>query len=249
MEKPELLIFGISLLAMGGVVFYLWLEMRKKIIDIVATPTSKIGSLLGARSNSGKIVEVKGKLVGEDEMLKSPFANRDCVYYHAIEKDKVREVYYASGRSGGKRSRIYYSVSSEYKSNQRFFIEDGSGRIPIDPEGAEIHGIKVFNTIEPVGGGESFGFLSTMLEPCGEKIIAVIKEETILPANRRVYVIGELFVGSKGPFIGGSPTKDKTFMVSVKSEEELIGEGQRKMTYYALGWAALFAAGIALMLI
>ena len=245
MEKPELLIFGLVLISVAGYFFYRWYVLRKKLIDIIATPTSKIGTLLNAKKNSGNIVEVKGKLVSDEDLLKSPYANRDCVYYHSTEKDKVREVSQPAG-SRHKSTRIYYSISSEVKSDKKFFIEDTTGRIAIDPEGAEVDGLVVHKTIEPVSGSESSGFFGSMFEPCGERIVAVLKEEEILPASRQAYVIGELFVGSKGPFIGSSPAKDKTFFISLKTEESLVGAGQREMNFLTIGWASFTAAGLAL---
>ncbi|PKL47695.1 MAG: hypothetical protein CVV42_12425 [Candidatus Riflebacteria bacterium HGW-Riflebacteria-2] len=247
MEKPELLIAGLCVLAIAIYFFYRWYVLRRKIIDIIATPTSKISTLLNAKQNAGNVVEVKGKLVADNEVLKSPYANKDCVYYHSVEKNKIREVSQPSG-SRRKHVRVYLEVFSETKSDKRFFIEDNTGRIPIDPEGAEVDGMFVHKTIEPVGGGDSSGFFGSMFEPCGSKIIAVLKEEQILPANRNAYSIGELFVGSKGPFIGGSPAKDKTFFISLKTEEALVGEGQREMNFLTLGWAAFGAAGLALTL-
>lgn len=245
MEQPELLIAGLCLFAFAIYFFYRWYVLRKKIINIIATPTSKIGSLLNAKKNTGKIVEVKGKLVADEEPLKSPFASRDCVYYHSVEKDKVREI--SRGSRNSKQTRVYLSVSSDVKSDTKFYIEDNSGRILIDPEGAEVDGMVVHKTIEPVGGGGSTGFFGSMFEPCGTKIIAVVKEEEILPNNRNAYVIGELFVGKKGPFIGGSPAKDKTFFVSLKTEEDLVGEGQREMIYLTIGWAGFTLASIVLI--
>jgi len=247
MEKPELLIIDLILCGIAGYFFYRWYVLRKKLIDIIATPTSKIGTLLNAKKNSGNIVEVKGKLVSDDELLKSPFASRDCVYFHAVEKDKVRVISQGSG-SRRRSTRIYYSVSSDVKSDKQFYIEDNTGRIAIDPEGADVDGLVVHKTIEPVGGGDSSGFFGSMFEPCGEKIIAVLKEETILPANRQAYAIGELFVGSKGPFISSSPAKDKTFFISLKTEEALVGESQREMNFLTIGWATFSAAAIALLL-
>ncbi|HAE37488.1 MAG TPA: hypothetical protein DCG57_02480 [Candidatus Riflebacteria bacterium] len=246
MQQPELLIIGLVLCGFAGYFFYRWYVLRKKLIDIIATPTSKIGTLLNAKKNSGNIVEVKGKLVTDADLLKSPFANRDCVYYHAVEKDKVREVSQPPG-SRSKSTTIYYSVSSDMKSDRQFFIEDNTGRIAIDPEGAEVDGQVVHKTIEPVGGGDSSGFFGSMFEPCGEKIIAVLKEEAILPVNRQAYVIGELFVGSKGPFISSSPAKDKTFFISLKTEEALVGESQREMNFLTIGWASFAAAALALI--
>lgn len=246
MDKPELLITGCVLIGFAVYFFYRWFNLRKKIVDILVTPTSKISSLLAAGKGSGKMVEIKGKIVAGEEIQKSPFTNRECVYYHSTEKDKIRVIYQNSGRSQ-KHTKIRYETSTDLKSDKIFYIDDTTGRIAIDPEGAEVDGQVVLKKLEPIGLSETSGWLGNMFEPCGEKIVGVLKEEQILPANRRAYVIGELFVGKKGPFLASSPARDKTFMISLKSEEDLIGEGKTEMNYLTLGWATFATAGIILI--
>lgn len=246
MEKPELIIIGCVLICFAGYLFYRWYVLRKKIIDILNTPTSKISSLLGATKGSGKMVEIKGKIIANDEILRSPHTNRECVYYHSTEKDKIRKIYQESGRHT-KKTRIYFNTTADLKSDRVFYIDDTTGRIAIDPEGAEVDGQVVLKKLEPVGMGESSSWLGNMFEPCGEKIIGTLKEEQILPPNRYAYVIGELFVGKKGPFLASTPTKDKTFLISLKSEESLVGDGKKELNYLTLGWATFTTAGIILI--
>jgi len=86
---------------------------RKRLIQ--NTPTSTIrGAALGA-------VEVSGTVVGPYTLI-SPLSESDCLYYHAVarsrgeeEKDVAEEVLYAP-----------------------FFLDDGTGRLMVDPRGAEM---------------------------------------------------------------------------------------------------------------
>ncbi len=87
--------------------------MRKRLIQ--NTPTSTIrGAALGA-------VEVSGTVVGP-YILISPLSESDCFYYHAVarstgedEKKAEEEVLYAP-----------------------FFLDDGTGRLMVDPRGTEM---------------------------------------------------------------------------------------------------------------
>ncbi len=86
---------------------------RKRLIQ--NTPTSTIrGAALGA-------VEVSGTVVGPYTLI-SPLSESDCFYYHAVarstgedEKKVEEEVLYAP-----------------------FFLDDGTGRLMVDPHGAEM---------------------------------------------------------------------------------------------------------------
>lgn len=227
MDSPFIVIAGWIFLTVAVICWTNWKREKKKLADIVSTPTSKISTLLREKRNSGKMVEVKGKLVTEEPLL-SLFTKMECVFYHAIERDKVREVSYSSRNgSGGKRERIYYSTSTDERSSKNFFIEDETGRIPVSPEGFEVEGKTVLKKEEPRPGADEFN-LGVAFKPCGEKIIAVQNIETILPVGQNAYAIGELFVGKHGPFIGADPLKEKTCLISVQSEEFMVRAGSAK---------------------
>jgi len=248
MRHPILIITGWIICIPA--VYYIdrWRKLRKKLKDITGTQTSLIGSLLRSSRSTGRIVEVKGKLVANSEVLKSYFTESDCVFFHAVEKDKVREVYKSKSSDLTNSSRIYYSISTDKKSEHTFYLEDSTGKILIDPEGAEVDGKVVLKSIEPTFGEENSSTFSSAFQPCGEKIIAVIKEEQILPLGEQAYVIGELFFGSNGPIIGSSPEKDKTFLISLKDEETLVKSGNSEL-YQAIVFSIVASvAGIALII-
>ena len=113
--------------AAGGFFFGLWLFFRgfktyrlKKLIEHL--PTSKV------RSIAMGMVEIAGKAVpAEKKSLKSPFTSKDCVYY----KYTVEEY-----RSSGKSSHWVTIKSGD--SCMPFFLQDDTGKVLVDPKGAEI---------------------------------------------------------------------------------------------------------------
>ncbi len=109
---PLFLIVGLLMVYGGAQRFLLY----RKISD---TPTSKV------RSAALGLVELFGKAVCRDDMA-SPVSKAKCVFW------RIKAEYYVPGKNGGWRD--MYSKSSSMK----FFLEDDTGKMLIDPEGAEI---------------------------------------------------------------------------------------------------------------
>ncbi len=109
------ILWGIAGVGAGIFLFFRGFPHLKRKRLIQNTPTSTIrGAALGA-------VEVSGTVVGPYTLI-SPLSESDCVYYHAVarstgeeEKQVAKEVLYAP-----------------------FFLDDGTGRLMVDPRGAEM---------------------------------------------------------------------------------------------------------------
>jgi len=108
-------LWGIAGVGVGVFLFFRGFPFLKRKHLIQNTPTSTIrGAALGA-------VEVSGTVVGPYTLI-SPLSEADCFYYHALarttgeeEKKGAEEVLYAP-----------------------FFLDDGTGRLMVDPRGAEM---------------------------------------------------------------------------------------------------------------
>ncbi len=98
---------------------FAWLRQKNMIENI---PTSKIrGLAMGIAEIYGRVIPAKGKI------LKSPLSNKDCVYYrYAIEE------YRRSGKYSS------WVVINQGKDMICFFLEDKTGKVLVDPEGAQI---------------------------------------------------------------------------------------------------------------
>lgn len=110
-------------LAIMGIVLFIggFIILRKKRL-IENIPTSKIRSLaMGLVEIVGQVVPVKNKI------LKSPFSERDCVYYRYT----IQEY-----RRSGKNSHWVTIKKGERK--ELFYLKDDTGMVLVDPAGASI---------------------------------------------------------------------------------------------------------------
>ena len=107
-------IFGIGAFFWGFMRF-----RRKRLIENIPTSTIR-GMAMG-------LVELIGKAVKQIDLV-SPFTNLECVYYkYRIER------YQRSGRSSR-----WVTIASGDSSFAPFFLDDGSGRVLVSPQGAEM---------------------------------------------------------------------------------------------------------------
>lgn len=234
--------FGISLFVKG----LLWMKQKRLIENI---PTSKIRSLAMG------LVEVFGEVVPIQKiMLKSPLSNKDCVYYkYAIEEH----------RSSGKHSRWVTVKSGEDRVH--FFLQDETGRVLIDPSGAEID--------IPL----DFEFNSGFMKDPPESVRQFLKNnglsfESFLGLNKtmryREYFIEPMdklyIMGTAGdnPLVeeatAAQSTADimiqkgeneKNYYISDRTEKELLESLKWKSAGGVIGGAVLAVACLAIMLI
>lgn len=116
-EVGSAAVFALGILALyGGVAQY-----RKKRV-MRDTPTSKVRSLaLGP-------VEIKGKPEKYEESFESPFSGKECVMYvYSVD------VY----KTGGPNSSGGWSTVEAGVKAAPFYVNDGTGRVLVDPDGAE----------------------------------------------------------------------------------------------------------------
>jgi len=127
-------LFALGLLVLYGAVW----EFRKRRM-MRDTPTSKVRSL--AIGN----VEVKGVAEKHEEVFESPFSGEDCVMY-VYSVDTYSE--------GGKNSSGGWSTVEAGVKAAPFLLEDGTGSVLVDPEGAEKE-LPVENSYEYEGEDEN----------------------------------------------------------------------------------------------
>ncbi len=233
MEYPEYMLLGLVFIILGGFIIYQWFKVRRKISHMVNTPTSPIGTLLKSQPSQGRIVEIKGRLAAGQALLKAPYTGRDCVFYHSVTSDKLKEVY--KNHKGHKCSKITHNITEDIRSSELFYVEDRTGRIAIDPQGFSIEAQTVMNKERPTDHDPGKGLLGIFQPDYGTYCIATIKEEKILPEKFPVYVIGELFHTPQGPFISAAVDNKATAFLSLKTEETLLAESRREQLHLLLG--------------
>jgi hypothetical protein len=207
------IIAGIAALIGLGLLY--WRSRVGREIALMASlQTSGAGSV--AAMAPGTVVEVKGTLRVRVP-LAAEFSGQAAAYYKSeIERE---EVYYERDSSGKQERRTRTTtVYSNIKYGQ-CLIEDQSGKVGIDFDGAEVEAVQVVNepTAPPGSGGG--GMLGNVLSSLSNMNATYTRKESLLAPDIAVYVIGEVHEGGLvGKPVPGSKTKK--FVVSHKSKEE-----------------------------
>jgi len=252
-----LFVLAIVLAAAAAGLFIASRVMAAKVALMRLTETSKaaviqaevkaVADEIGAGSYA-KLVEVKG-LVRCDAPLAAEFSLTPCVYYETEVVREYEESYVESGGSGKGGTGVRRG-SERLSSSSRgcpFAIDDGSSGIAVDPTGAEFHPETSVSRFEPGEGERTIG--SYVLRAVaagggGRRTIGYRFTERCVPVERQVYVLGEATDAGGSLHIGKVRGRGKRFIVSVKSEEELVRSARLGKIWLAVGAAVSLAGGI-----
>lgn len=260
-------IISIILICIGIGLYFGYRLNTKKLFQIKATQTSSSAELLqeakdveegmGEKGSYNRITEVKGKVLCADPIV-SELAKKKCVHYSMSIVRKWEEKYWETD-SEGRRIQKTRQGSDTVACNERtvpFYVEDSTGKIKINPEGAEMLREKVFSQFKPgdiTGGSISIGSFSMplagILSVSGRRTTGYAYEESIIPVDRVVYVLGEA-ADSSGELNIQKPHDNKhKFIISIKSEEELKRNIEGTMKAMLIGGIISETGGIVLLVL
>lgn len=237
-RPPDQLFFYLAAGALGGLglCIYGWvLRQRKRLIESI--PTSTIRSLaLG-------LVEIEGLTQPAEGLLSSPFGGVPCVFYSYAVEEHV---------GSGKHAR--WETVAKGTSEQPFFVRDTTGRVLVVPLGAELilpdertYRNDWLGELPPpaLAGLNRLGVSTTRW--IGNKTLRC--RETFIQPEEWVYVLGtaqeqpgakELVENSARLYIGSS--RDHEFIISDRSEKDLLSRLGWQVLAYGIGGLALAAS-------
>jgi hypothetical protein len=237
---------GISLICLGIGLFIARSVQSSKLLQIKGTQTTTIKDLadmatavaqeMGAGSFN-EIAEIKGKIACE-QPLTSELAQARCVYYTMRVTREYEETYWETDSNGNRiqRTRRGQENVAQNTRSVPFHVDDGSSRILIRPEGAQIipeKALSQFHPGEAPGSTLSFGALRFSLEGLnlgGRRTLGYRYEEDILPLGRDMYILGEAVDAGGELALQRPDDKKKRFIISCKSEEELVRSTGKAIT-------------------
>src|SRR5215210_2925826 len=142
-----LLLFAIIFLVAGGALLYFRSRTKQKAALMGQTETSNASDVSGLAP--GTLVEVKGTLRCE-ESLTSEMAGERCAYYSSKVIREYLERDYDDDDVGSDRRSEVVAHNEQFAP---FFVEDGSGAVAVNAEGAEMDAKQVVNRFERQTGG------------------------------------------------------------------------------------------------
>ena len=241
-----LLLFAIIFLVAGGVLLYFRNRTKQKSALMSQTETSNASDVTGIAP--GTLVEVKGVLRCE-EPLTSEMAEKTCAYYSStVTREYLRPDYDDDDNDVGSDRRT--EIIAQNVQHAPFVVEDDSGSVPVDAEGAEVDARQVMNRFDRNTGNEgtfSLGGVSVNLGG-GERTIGYRYTESILPVDESVYVLGTVQEGGGigGPTSGGEGHR---FIVSHRSEEAHTQSLGKTALWLGVGGAAALVLGVVLLVV
>ncbi len=240
-----LLLFAIIFLVAGGVMLYFRSRSQQKAGLMTQTETANASDVSSLAP--GTLVEVKGTLRCE-EPLTSEISGKTCAYYIATVSREYLERDHDDDDVGSDRRTEILSQNQQFAP---FSVEDATGSVPVNAEGAEVDAREVVNRFERNTGNEgpsiSLGG-ATLNIGGGERTIGYRYTESILPIDAPVYVLGTVQESGE---IGAPPPGEAghRFVVSHRSEEALGQSLGKTVMWLGVGAIGAFVLGVVLLVI
>lgn len=155
----------------------------------------------------GQPVEVVGTIEC-DAPLQAPYSETLCVAYDYNVTEESEQII---GRPGSRHAREleYGGHDAQGRRVARFYVHDATGRVAVDPAGAQI------DLVETVARYEEYTGL-------GGREREIWREERALPLGNRVFVLGYLGNDGGAPVIGRHPGHPgRRFIISHHDERAL----------------------------
>lgn len=245
------IIIGLILIVIGVVMLFSRKKSLGRAMDMKYYETSKILDVvdtyqhikdeLGSGNYNGNIVELSGT-GHSDSPLIAEFSKKKALYVETtVLREYERKVQKtdSEGKSYTDTERAKETVSSN-KQTTPFYLDDGSGeKIMIDLQGAKKDLVKSYDQFSPQAPS---GFSSNV----GTTTLGYYYKEKIIPEGARLYVLGEA-TDRRGELEVAKPQeKGKPFIVSTKSEAELVQAAESSAKWLFIGAIALIVVGVGL---
>jgi hypothetical protein len=221
----------LAALALGGAGFY----QLARLTGLESARMCTVKDVLELATSTPQAVQqvsVQGIVECEHPIL-APIAEQDCaVYRHRVVREREEHYTVHDDQGGGFLGSSQGSTRTETREvserlpdegrGRPFWLRDATGRVLVDPEGAEL---------DLQETGERFEYASgTTLSQ--NRTLGLRYTEYMLPVGQESYVLGAVLEREGQPVLAAHPhDRSKRFLISYRNQQEL--------TNSATIWAAL----------
>ena len=202
---------------------------------------AQIGGL--AADAAGMRVELKGRAAAPDGgPLTSPLTSTPCVWYRTRTSVRTRET--TRDSEGRSRTSEQERTLSQEASEVAFALADDTGTVAVDPRGANIDQPRqVADRFERSQSGVTVNLGPVTLRGDGD-VLGYRHQEWVIREGDPLYVLA----GAWGDPARGEVRAPRTgeYLISLRSEEELVSSAGRWSTGFAIAGAVLAVAAVAL---
>ena len=254
------IIIPIFLIIVGLVgVIYLYPKTKNHVTEMKFMQTKTISELKdmfnqmdsnGLGNNYREFVELKGNVLS-DNLVETPFSTRKVAYCESkvIQVTETKEQYTDS--NGNLRTRVnkHENTISNEKTSQYISMVDNSTNedviLEINGTGCNLDIPKTFDRFEPKDNIGNYRFFNSFSwNRLGAETLGFKMTEKTIEANQSLYVIGEAFKSGDKIHIGKPQDSKKPFIVSTKSEDDLVNSSNRNAMFYLFGGIGAVIVGI-----
>ena len=252
---------GLSI-GIGVMLFFGSKKAAGKSLDIQMTDLTNTKNLL---ENFNSLTDSFGKgsfslyaklrgVAYSNSPLISEYSKKECVYYK-VEVEREYEELVTSKDSDGKTVKKWERKSEVLVDSEKtasdFSIKDESGMIKINHKGSNLQGEESYSNFEKgddTGSGSSFNFAGVTVKS-GPTIrtIGYTHTESIIPIGRRLFVVGD--ANDRSGELTISNNKDKPFIVSIRTEDEVVGKLSSSSSGKKRWSVILLIVGITLLIV
>lgn len=256
----------IPLLLIGGglaAIFYLRPKMKNNVTEIKFMRTKTISELRdmfkqmdenGLGNEYREFVELKGT-IQSNNLVETPFSNRKVAYCESklAQVTEIREQYRDGNGNIQTRVRKNENIISDEKSSQEISIKDNSSNeaviLEINGTGCELDIPKTFDRFEPKGNLGNYRYFNTFSwNRFGAETLGFKMTEETIDENQNLYVIGEAFKVGDTLHIGKPQDSKKPFIVTTKSEEDLVNSSNKNANFALIGGIIAIVIGIIMLI-
>ena len=258
-------IFGTIVFGVGVILFFVQKRQRAKAYNIKSARPAQAAELqkmamaiadeIGA-GNWRDYVKVRGRVIAA-EPLHSELTQQPCVHYKMTVTREYEETVRNNNSRG--RSTTTRRGSETVASNSRsipFVIEDASGQIAVDPDGAKIESVEVLDEFRPEespGAVITYGgfSLSPRFGPNvgGRRTIGYRYVESILPLEQSVMVVGAVNDTTGEVTLRQPVDGNKKLIISSKTFEALAAAADKGARFAKNGMFACLGIGSVLLVV
>ncbi len=258
-----LIIIGVVLVALGGVLaFVVRTRIQNKNIEIQFMRTTTIPELSSALKeneaqgleNYREYAELKG-VASADSPQKTPYSGQDVAYYDADIYQVFEEVEtYRDDNGTHQRVNRREDLMSSQKSTGSLVLKDvqtgDKAYIELPGGGMQLDTVKSFDRFEPVNMMNQYGFFSSLtFSQRGSKTLGYRMVEKTIPLDHPLYVLGDAYLQAGRLNIAKPADSKKPYIVSVKSEADLVRSNKAGATAALVVGIILAVGGLAMIVV
>lgn len=256
------IIIGIVLIALGALLaLVVRTRINNKNIEIQFMKTTTIPELTAAlKENEAQglggyreFAELKG-VAASGSPQKAPYSGQDVAYYDAdiYQVFEETETYSDEHGTHERVNRREDRMSGQKSTGGLVLKDEQSGDkayIELADHGMQLDTVKSFDRFEPMDMMNQYGFFGSFrYSQRGTRTLGFRMVEKTIPLDHPLYVLGDAYLQNGRLTVGKPADSKKPFIVSVKSEADLV-HGNKVGAAMALVFGIVLAvAGVAVMI-